>query len=316
MSRLSQWVAPLLMTAVVPGGGALGQIGPAAAPQRINRNPPSPHHRPPVAIALDWGPVAALEVTRDDIPAKATRDAAQVARVRALLDEAAWTPASGPPRSRPDYWARLVPPDGEGGATVLIHGNVVYASVGGQMFSVETLTAASQLKLALWPLVSPVEAPILPQAVVDNLPGVEVRLAHSGHAPAVVLAGDQVRLEAPALDARGEPLEVHHILDATAAAATLRALGKCGLFARGKHFHAPAVAAPTTPAPGDSTQGPPPSAADGVSMSLTVRAGDWHRVWHEALGAAVLGHCVDTLARVPELKGALPALKALRSRTP
>ena len=99
-------------------------------------------------------------------------------------------------------------------------------------------------------------------------------------------------------------------------AATLRALGRSGLFSRGKHFHSPAVPAPTTPAPGGSTAGVPPEAADGISLRVTVRAGDWHRVWHEALGAAVFGHSVDTLARVPELEAAQPALKALRSRTP
>ena len=277
-------------------------------------NPPPPPALPGSVALSGQGPVVALEVTRDDIPARVTRDAGQIGRVWALLQAAEWTPGGGLPRSRPDLWLRLVPASGEGGTTILVHGDTTYGHVPHQgVFRLEP-DVGGRLEAAAWPAVAPEPGGIVPQDIVNSIDALMVRVARPGTAgaPAVVLHGERMRLEPPARDAQGRPLEVHHRLTVAQAQAVAWRLAREGFYARAQRFHTPTVETPTAAPPPDSLPTPTPlPVSAGGEITVGAAAPPWARSWHSARGDALFRHDLRTLLEVSEIGAAHADLRAL-----
>ncbi len=267
----------------------------AAAPKEV----PMPTDASP-----QIGPVMAIEVERDATDRKLTRDAAAVKTVLdAIGPPTSWTPG-GTPRCRPQLWARLVPTNGEGGASFLFcdpssPGHLSIPGHGSFRLSDEASRAVHQ---ATSRLQLPEAGSIAPVLVTDHLDTLLVRAtiapgqgASTGLRSVTLSRGH--RLEPDAVHPDTTPIgRSFELTDAQATElAGVLALG--GFFQRAKAYVSPAVEAP-----GDAPEGriegtPPQPNAPAGWVSVTVTSGGWHHTWREAHASAIFAHTVNHLGR-------------------
>lgn len=258
--------------------------------------------------------VVALEVDHRQDARRHTRDATSVQSLLAAMGDPATWEKTGMPRCRPAVWARLVPPSGEGGATVQLCNPdaSAYAWVPGLGAYRLPDAASHEVYRVLTTLSLEGEGSIPPVVVTDHLGSLLVTLtangAGEGQLHSVTLATGQ-RLEPDTTWPDGTPISESFVVDEATAAVIVQALAGTGFFHRGKRYHSEASETTTEP-PAASTEGPSPAGADGT-VEATVTADGWHLTWHETGSEPIYDHTRQSLLRAlsdPEITAALEAI--------